>query len=200
MAGFRQNKKLQRIDSEVEALEAKRRALEARAFGAELPAAERRGRYFAVADADLRRELIATGRALHEARGRQRAAAIDYWETVAADTRRKLDDLRSDSPTSAWRRAIWWDVLTLFWIFAGAGWLAYRWAGAATGTAFTAAAGWYVVRRREQTRISALREGEDVLRSSENELRLARAEAENPAHASPPFSAAEEGNGVADPA
>jgi hypothetical protein len=56
------------------------------------------------------------------------------------------------------------------------------------------------VRRREHTRVSALREGEEMLRSSENELRLARAEAANPAHASPPFSAAEEGNGVADPA
>jgi hypothetical protein len=200
MTGFRQNKKLQRIDGEVEALESRRRELELRAFGAEVPAAERRGRYFAVADAGLRRQLIAAGRALHEARSRQRAAAIDYWETIATDTRRKLEDLRSDSPTAKWRRALWWDVLTLFWIFAGAGWLAYQLRGALAGTLVTAAAGWYVVRRREASRATTIRQGEELLRSSENELRLAQADAANPAHDGAPFSATEESSGVADPA
>lgn len=200
MTGFRQNKKLQRIDGEVEALEAQRRALEEQAFGGEVPDAERRARYFAVADAGLRRRLVAAGLALHEARARQRAAAVAYWETVATDTRRKLDDLRSDSPTSAWRRAIWWDVLTLLWILAGAGWLAYQAPGAITGTVATVLASVYVVRRREQTRVSAIRQGEDMLRSAENELRLARADADNPAHGSPPFSATEAASGAADPA
>jgi hypothetical protein len=177
MSRLRAKKKLYALDAEVEALEQKRRALELETLGAEVTDGERRARYFSIADAGLRRQLIGVERALHGASQRQRAAAIEYWTTVAAETRSKLEDLKSDSPTSAWRRRIWWDVLTILWILGGAGWLAFQTIGAAAGTVATAVWAWFIVRGREQTRLSSIREGEDLLRSSEGELQRAREDA-----------------------
>lgn len=200
MTGFRANKKFQLTDGEVQGLDRALRALEVKVLGAEVPPAERRSRYFTVADSERRRELIAAGRALHEAETRRRAAAVEYWQTIAGETRDKLADLHSGSLFSRWRRGIWWDVLTLFWIFAGAGWLAYRVTGLAAGVVLTVLASVYVIRRREGTRLASIREGEDLLRASENELRLARADAEHAAGGRAPFSASEAEKGVPDAA
>lgn len=113
-------------------------------------------------------------RTLQDLQSRRQAAAIVYWQETAARTREKLDDLKSDSPTSSWRLRIWWDVLTVLWILGGAGWLMSGLPGAAAGTAATAVAAWFIVRSREPARLAAIRQGEDLLRSTENELWLAR--------------------------
>lgn len=194
MKRFTAAKKLDALDTRLEPLEAERRALEREVFGAEVPEAERRARYLALHDEGKRRRLIALERSLHGLRREQQAAAVNYWKSVAAETRAKLADLESDSPTSAWRRSIWWDVLTLLWIFAGAGWIGFGLVGAGIGTAITAACAVYVVRNRTRKRLDIARHGREVLRSNERELQLAEAAAaETPLD--PPFSAAEEAAG-----
>jgi hypothetical protein len=198
MTRSRTGKKLNVLDAEVEALEQQRRALELRALGAEVSDAERRSRYFSVADPALRRELIGLERALHDKREQQRALALEYWTTTAAETRAKVADLTSGSPTSRWRRSLWWDLLTLFWILAGAGWLGFGIPGALIGAALSAVSAWFVVRSRERMRLASVREGEELLRSSERELAQARLVATGTADPTTTFSQAEEQSGVPD--
>jgi hypothetical protein len=174
MSRFSAAKKLDALTEEVESLEREQHELEHQALGTEIPDAERRGRYFSIADAEVRRRLIGIEWALQDLRQRHRAAAVEYWTAVSQETRNKLDDLKSESPTSAWRRAIWWDLLTIFWILGGAGWLAFGIPGAAVGAVATAIWARFIVRSRERTRLTSIRQGEDVLRSSENELRQAQ--------------------------
>ena len=200
MTRFRAGKKLDALDAKVDTLEAERRALELRALNGEVPADVRRARYFSIADVALRRKAIEIERTLHDLRQRQRAAAVAYWTAAAAETRAKLDDLKSTSPTSAWRRRIWWDVLTILWILAGAGWLAFQIPGAVAGTVVTAVCAWYIVRGRERMRLSSIRQGEDILRSRESELRRAEWEMAQATPASPAFSPSEEKTGMPDPA
>jgi hypothetical protein len=191
---FTAAKKLDALDTRLERLEAERRALEREAFGAEIAEAERRARYLDLRDPAIRRRLIALERRLHGLRREQQAAAVNYWTSVAADTRTKLADLESDSPTSVWWRSIWWDVLTLFWIFAGAGWIGFGLAGAVVGTAITAACAVYVVRSRTRKRLDIIHHGREVLRSNERELQLAQVAASD-MPLQPAFSAAEEAAG-----
>jgi hypothetical protein len=200
MTRFKTRKKLSVVDAEVDALEQERRALELQALAGEVPEAGRRERYFSIEDPDLRRKAIGIERDLHDLRRRQRAAAVDYWTAVAAETRAKLDDLKSESPTSAWRRRIWWDVLTILWILAGAGWLAFQIPGAAAGAIATAVCAWFIVRSREGMRLTSIRQGEEILRSSESELRKAEWEAAQGTPAPPAFSASERETGMPDPA
>jgi hypothetical protein len=195
MKRFRAAKRLDALDVKVDALEAERRSLEIQALGAEISAGERRRRYFSITDRDLRRKAIGLERRLDELREQDRAAAIEYWTTVSAETRAKLDDLKSDSPTSEWRRSIWWDALTLLWILGGAGWLAAGVAGAATGTVATAIGAWYITRSRKLARPARIREGEDALRASESELRAAQQATPDPV-----FSASEADTGMPDAA
>jgi hypothetical protein len=196
MTRFRAAKRLDALDAEITALEKERAALEIRALGAEATADERRSRYFSIGDPGLRRKAIGIERSLHDLRQKERTAAIEYWATVAAETRAKLDDLKNDSPNSAWRRRIWWDVLTLLWILAGGGWLVLGIPGAAAGTAATALAAWFILRSRKQARFATIRQGEDVLHSSESELRKAEQDQALPAKGL--FSASEEQTGLPD--
>jgi hypothetical protein len=193
MKRFRAAKKLDALDTRLDALEAERRALEIQVFGTEVPPGDRREKYFAIADADLRRKVIGIERKVHVVRKDARAAGIDYWTTVSAETRTKLDDLKSDSPTAEWRRSIWWDVLTLLWIIGGAGWLMAGLPGAGIGTALTAIGAWYIGRSRQRARPGRIREGEEALRSSEHELHAAEQEVTDAA-----FSASEEQSGSPD--
>jgi hypothetical protein len=195
MKRFRAAKRLDALDTRLDILEAERRALEFQAFGAEVATAQRREKYFAIPDPALRRKAIGIERRLHALRRDERVAAIEYWTTVGNETRAKLDDLKSDSPTADWRRSIWWDVLTLLWIIGGAGWLAAGLPGAGVGTAITAAGAWYILRSRARARPARIREGEEALRSSERELHAAEQEV-----GEAPFSATEEQTGVPDPA
>lgn len=177
MSRFKAAKTLDAIDARIHALEAERRALEQQALGGEIAeGAARRERYFAIGDSALRRRLINLERDLHEKRREQGAATVAYWDTVAAETRRKLDDLREQSLRSSWRRGVWYDILTILWILVGGGFWAFRWAGAIAGAVITAAWAPFLVRGRERTRISSIRKGEDILRSAENELRIAERE------------------------
>ncbi len=186
---------LDRLDAQLAQLEAERRALEIEAFGAACDEERRRERYFALGDEALRRRLIGRERALHELRRQQHEAAVEYRNAVIAETRAKLDDLRSDSPASTWRRGIWWDLLTVFWILAGAGWLAAKLPGALAGAAASGACGWWIVRRRAPARLAAIQAGEALLRASESELQEALREASE-ARPQPLFSAAEEATGA----
>jgi hypothetical protein len=199
MKRFKAGKKLDALDAEIHALETERRELELQALNAEVPDDGRRARYFSIEDLALRRKAIGVERALHDLRQRQHAAAVAYWTAVAAETRAKLDDLKSESPTSAWRRRIWWDVLTILWILAGAGWLAYGIPGAAGGTVVTAVCAWFIVRGRDGMRLTSIRQGEEILRSSESELRKAEWDASQAMPASPAFSAAEQETGMPGP-
>lgn len=176
MSRFKAAKKLDAIDARLDTLEAERRALEQATLGAAVAEGLRRERYFGIADDGQRRGLIALEREIHEQRRQQGAAAVAYWGTVVTETRRKLDDLRDESPRSAWRRGVWYDILTILWILVGGGFWAFRWAGAIAGAAITAAWAPFLVRGRERTRISSIRKGEDILRSAENELRIAERE------------------------
>lgn len=177
MTQFRAAKKLDALDRRSDELESERRALELQAFGAEVPNGERRERYLRLGDPLLRRRLVTLARTLHEVRREQQATAVDYWTLVTGETRRKLDDLKSDTPTSRWRRDIWWDVLTLLWIIGGAGWLAWGIPGALGGSLLTGAVTPYLVRSRRARRAESIRKGEGLLRSGEIELQKARNEA-----------------------
>lgn len=170
MKRFTAAKKLDALDSRLAALKSERRSLEIEALGAEVGDQEHPARYVAVADEALRSRLLELDRTLREIHEKQRAAAVAYWSIVVAETRAKLEDLRSDSPFSAWRRGMWWDVLTVLWIFGGAGWLVGGITGAAIGTAVTALCAWYIVGSRERARLDVIRTGEEVLRSNEREL------------------------------
>lgn len=200
MKRFKAGKQLHALDAQIDTLETERRALELQALDAEVPEDGRRARYFSIEDLALRRKAIGVERALHDLRQRQRAAAVTYWTAVAAETRAKLDDLKSESPTSAWRRRIWWDVLTILWILAGAGWLAFGIPGATGGAVVTAACAWLIARSREAMRLTAIRQGEEILRSSESELRKAEWDAAQAAPATPAFSPSEQETGMPDPA
>ncbi len=190
MSRFKAAKKLDAIDARLLALEAERRRLEQQLFDQEVGENERRERYLALADAGQRRQLMGLQREIHEMRGKQSAAAVKYWGTVVTETHRKLDDLRDTSPRSAWRRGVWYDILTILWILVGGGFWAFSWAGAIAGAVFTAAWAPFLARGRERTRISSIRKGEEILRSAANELRLAEHATETQA-SGPPFSAAE---------
>lgn len=198
MTRLRAGRKLDAVDAKIAALEEERRTLETRALGVELTDAERRDRYFSIPDLALRRKAIGISRALHDLREQQRAATVDYWASVAAETRAKLADLTSESPTSAWRRGIWWDALTILWIFVGAGWLALRIPGAVGGAVIAAIWAWIIVRTRRRTRLTYIRQGEDMLRSSESELQQAQRHAARAAPSHALFSASEEETGTAD--
>ena len=200
MTRRRASRKLYAADTEVDALEKERRTLELQAFGAEASDAERRARYFSIEDVALRRRLIGIERSLHELRQRQRDAAIQYWTTVAGETRANLEDLKSESPTSAWRQRIWWDIVTILWILGGAGWLAYGIPGAAVGTATTLAATWFIVRSRRRARPILIRQGEDHLRASERELQLVERYSAPATPAPPAFSESEAETGIPDTA
>lgn len=200
MARLAAEKKLFALDKEVEALEEQLRALELRAVGTEVAESERRQRYFSVADPAVRRQLIGTARALYERRAQWREAAVEYWSTVVAETRSKLEDLRSDSPLSRWRRRAWWDLLTIYWVLGGAGWLAFQFEGAVVATLVTVIWGWFILRRREQARQESIRQGESLLHSSGIELQQARQVAAELASSGATFSAAEEQTGRPDEA
>lgn len=172
MRAFKTSKKLHRLDLEIDALEGERRALEAR--DATQPGGGEREPL-----ADLERRLQAL-------RQRRHAAAVEHWTAVASDTRAKLADLKSDSLLSGWRRGIFLDVVTLFWILAGAGWFAFGLAGTAVGAVLAVIASWFIVRRREPMRLMSIRQGEDILRESEIELRRATREAATGAMAGTP--------------
>lgn len=196
MSQFRAAKKLDALDARIDALEGERLALELRVFGATLNEAQRRDRYFSIGDVDLRRKLISLELELHELRQDQHAAAVAYWALVAGETGAKLDDLRSNSPRSAWRRGTVWDVLTIFWILIGAGYWAFDLAGAIAGTVVAAIWAQFMVRNHERTRLASIRKGEEILRSSESQLQRAQHEAarSNPGHAK--FSPAEATTGM----
>lgn len=198
MNRFRAAKRLDALDAEIDALLAERRALEIAAFGTEVRDDERRARYFAIAEPESRRRLIGLERKLHELRTRNHSAAVEYWTTVTAETRGKLDDFRSESPTAGWRRDLWFDALTLVWILGGAGWLYRGTRGLLVGTAIAAIGAWFVARARNRTRPARVREGEDALRSGESELRSAEQQANLAAGARPLFSATEEASGLPD--
>ncbi len=200
MTRRRASRTLYALDSEAAALEGERRALEIEAFGAEATDAERRYRYFAIADVALRRKLIGLERSLHDVRQRRRDAAVKYWTIVATETRGNLAALTSESLTSAWWQGIWWDIATMLWILGGAGWLTYQIPGAAVGTAATGAAAWFIVRRRKRTRPALIRQGQEVLRSSERELQLAEQDATPAASRVPVFSEREAETGLPDAA
>ncbi|MBW7929858.1 MAG: hypothetical protein H3C57_00930 [Gammaproteobacteria bacterium] len=198
MSRFKIAKRLDAIDARINALVAERRTLEQRLLdGAPSDRDSRRERYFAVADAEGRRRLIGLERELHEKRREQAGVTFSYWSTVSAETRHKLDDLRETSLHSAWQRGIWYDILTILWILVGGGYWIFGWMGALGGALFTAA--WMPVLRRgrERTRLSAIRNGEDILHSAENELRLAERGVESCA-GDPLFSATEAASGVPD--
>jgi hypothetical protein len=200
MSRFRANKNVHSLYAKIDAVDRRRRELEVQAFGAEIPEGVRRDRYFALNDAELRRILIGTARRQHELGIRHHDARVAYWQLVADETRAKLDDLRSDAPRSSWRRGIWWDVLTVFWILAGFGWLTFQVAGAVIGAIAAAIWARHIVKSRAATRISFLRQGDDALRSSESQLQQARREAAAAQAVAAPFSAAEEQSGLPDAA
>jgi len=196
MSRFKAAKTLDAIDARIHALEAERRALEQQALGGEIAeGAARRERYFAIGDSALRRRLISLERDLHEKRREQGAATVAYWNTVAAETRRKLDDLREQSLRSSWRRGVWYDILTILWILVGGAFWAFGWPGALVGAVFTAAWAPVLMRGRERTRLGSIRKGEEILRSAENELRLAEREADSH-RMDGDFSATEAASGV----
>ncbi len=198
MKKFRTAKKLHALDARLEALEAERRAFEVRTLGGALSDPERRQRYFAIEDLDRRQKMIGVERALQDVRREQQAAAVVYWTTVTTEIREKLADLKDESPASTWRRGIWLDVLTILWIIAGAGWLAYEIPGAVVGTVVTAGAAPFLVRSRTRRRPESIRKGEEQLRSTERQLQQAQREA---ARALPPgtvFSQAEAQTGQPD--
>jgi hypothetical protein len=198
MNRFRAAKRLDALDAQIDALLAERRALEISALGTEVRDDERRARYFAVADPETRRRLIGLERKLHELRARNHSAAVEYWKMVTAETRGKLDDVRSDSPTAGWRRDLWLDALTLVWILGGAGWLYRGTRGLLVGCAIAAIGAWFVARARERARPARVREGENALHSGESELRAAEQQASHAAGARPLFSATEEASGLPD--
>ncbi|MCK6371403.1 MAG: hypothetical protein L6Q83_08795 [Gammaproteobacteria bacterium] len=171
-------KKLDALNAELVQLAAERAALEIDALGGEVDETRRRERYFGIPEEGRRRRLIRHERTLHARRQEQRAAAVTYWQAVVDETREKLDDLKNEAPNSQWRRGIWWDLFTVLWILAGAGWLGYSLIGAAIGAALTAPIGWYIMRSRLSARLASIRTGEEVLRAGEQELaqaqRLAR--------------------------
>ncbi|WKZ12446.1 MAG: hypothetical protein QY320_00195 [Gammaproteobacteria bacterium] len=186
---------LDRIETQIAQLEAARRSQEIAAFGAECSDERRRERYFALGDETLRRELIARERALHEQRRQRCQVAVEYRNTIVTGTRAKLADLQSDSPTSAWRRGLWWDLLTVFWVLVGAGWLAAQLPGALAGVVAALVCGGWIARRRAPARLAAIQAGETLLRSAESDLQDALREAQQ----LPPealFTAAEEAAGA----
>ncbi len=186
---------LDRLESQIAQLEATRRSQEIAAFGTECSEERRRERYLALDDASLRRRLITGERALHELRRQRCQVAIEYRNTIVTGTRAKLADLQSDSPTSAWRRGLWWDLLTVFWVLVGAGWLAAQLPGALAGAVAAVVCGWWIARRRAPARLVAIQAGETLLRSAESDLQDALREAEQ---LSPEalFTAAEEAAGA----
>jgi hypothetical protein len=198
MSRFRANKNVHSLYAKIDALDRQRRELEVRAFGAEVPVPVRRDRYFGLPDAELRRKLIGMVRRLRELGIRHHDARVAYWQLVTDETRAKLDDLRSDAPRSSWRRGIWWDVLTVFWILAGFGLLTFQIPGAVVGAIAAAIWARHIVKSRAATRIAFLREGDDALRSSESQLQQARREAAAAQAVAEPFSATEEQSGVPD--
>lgn len=198
MNRFRAAKRLDALDAEIDALLAQRRALELSALGAEVSDDERRARYFATADPESRRRLIGLERKLHELRARNHSAAVEYWKMATAETRGKLDDFRSESPTAGWRRDLWFDALTLVWILGGAGWLYRGTGGLLVGSAIAAVGAWFVARARTRARPARVREGENALRSGESELSAAEQQAARSGVALPLFSATEEASGVPD--
>lgn len=192
-------KKLNTIERRIAVLEYQRHELGKRVFVSGEPAeAEQRARYFAISDVRLRRKLIGIERRLHEARRRRHTALVTYWRSTVAETRGKLDDLRSDSPGSDWRRGILWDVLTVFWILAGFGWLTLQWIGLGVGAAAAAVWSRRLVRSRAGARITFLRQGDDALRAHESELRKAEREAAAAESELPLFSEQEEKTGIED--
>lgn len=159
MTQYRAAKKLDALDARMDALEQERSAL------ADSPP-----------DAGQRERLEHLAAEIRELRPRQQAAAVEYWSTVVSETRAKLEDLRSESPTSAWRRGIWWDVLTILWILAGAGWLYRKIPGAAVGTVVTAAIAPFLFANRKRQRVESIRKGEEKLREAEQQLAQAQRE------------------------
>lgn len=198
MSRFKTAKRLDAIDARINSLVAERRALEQRLLdGAPSDRDSRRERYFAVGDPEGRRRLIGLERELHEKRREQAEVTLAYWGTVVSETRHKLDDLRETSLRSAWQRGVWYDILTILWILVGGAYWAFGWIGALGGALFTAAWTPFLRRGRERTRLNAIRNGEEILHSAENELRLAeRGVANCPER--PLFSATEAGSGVPD--
>jgi hypothetical protein len=149
MTRFSANKKLNALDRKIDVLEAECRKASSAPSG------------------DLERQLL-------QLREQRHLANLEYLEAIVAETRAKLDDLKSDALGSGWRRAIWWDILTIFWFVAGAGWLVWRWPGVLAGTLATAACGAWIARQRRQSRPTFIRQGEDKLRASQAELEEAR--------------------------
>jgi hypothetical protein len=198
MTRTRAGKALDAIDRKIAVLEHQRRELERQAFGQPVNDGERRARYFSLADVGQRRRLIGLERRLHQLRREQRDAAVTYWRIMVAETRAKLADLGSEALSSNWKRGILWDIVTVFWIFVGLGWLTYRWAGAAVGAIVAAVGSRYIARSRERSRMTFLRQGNDVLRSNESELQQAEREAALHEGAPPAFSATEEQTGIED--
>jgi hypothetical protein len=198
MNRFRAAKRLDALDAQIDALLAERHALEISALGTEVRDDERRARYFAVADPETRRRLIGLERKLHDLRTRNHSAAVEYWTMVTAETRGKLDDVRSDSPTAGWRRDLWLDALTLVWILGGAGWLFRGMRGLLVGCAIAAIGAWFVARARDRARPGRVREGENALHTGESELRAAEQQAADAARLRSLFSATEEASGVPD--
>lgn len=196
MTRTRAGKKVDRLDARIAVLDRQRRALETQALGAEIGDADRRASYFALADVTQRRKLIALTRRIGELGREHRDATVAYWRIVTDETRAKLDDLRSDAPGSNWRRGIWWDVLTVFWILVGFGWLTFQVAGAIGGALAAGLWSRYIVTSRAAARLAFLRQGDDALRSSESQLRSAERDAAVATHDL--FSASEEATGTAD--
>jgi hypothetical protein len=196
MTRTRAGKKVDRLDARIAVLDRQRRALETQALGAEVGEADRRASYFAIADVARRRKLIALTRRIEELGREHRDATVVYWRIVTDETRAKLEDLRSDAPGSNWRRGIWWDVLTVFWILVGFGWLTFQVAGAIGGALAAGLWSRYIVTSRAASRVAFLRQGDDALRSSESQLGSAERDAAVETHEL--FSASEEATGTAD--
>lgn len=189
-------RKLFLVRKRIAILEDRRRVLEVKAFGAEIPDAERRGRYFSIPDVALRRRLIGVERALHERRRRRHEAEVAYRQAVAGEIRAYLDGVESESRTSRWWQTIWWDMGTIFWVLVGAGWLTYRIPGALAGAAASAVCSWFLVRSRKRARPKLILRGQEALRASQSELGVAQRAEVPPAV----FSASEAESGIADPA
>lgn len=205
MSRFKTAKKLDAIDVRINALETERRTLEERTLGDAITEEDtRRKRYFSITDQDTRRRLISLDRDLHEKRTEQDTATLAYWGSVIRETRGKLTDLQEASLHSAWQRGVWYDIFTILWILVGGGYLLFLWLGssgwlgALGGAAFTAVWTPVLRRGREKTRLKAIRNGEDILHSAENELRLATHQA-GLRNKQPLFSTSEAASGVPDP-